>query len=307
MHRIIRDRLILHDLRAQELWSQFELEAENYISKANDPNASKDEKSRAKKRLYAVLFSLLLWAGASASAATIYAAQFLVTIDSSLITMAQSLAIQMARTYVEAIIERIERLALPGVTAGDIVELMRKAAKGAVNSVQRRAIATAGSIAEAAKSGNVEEFAKATKKLQSQLANLDENDIDVIRNIATIAGVQKYMYVHTNNMEGICRICAPFVGRICNGTGDDGVPPPPQHPNCKCALVPYLGDVNISNIDPIAVLRSLKGKQLESVIGKVRYELLKKKVVDFDGLFTPGYGRMKTLAELGLNRKGKQL
>lgn len=120
----------------------------------------------------------------------------------------------------------------------------------------------------------------------------------------------QFVFAHADNGEGICEICAPWLGRICNGDGSDGVPVPPLHPNCKCYLMPLdaaksAGDGTPVQEENYAWMESLSSRELAKVVGVARAELVRDGEITVKGMYYKGMPL--TLEEMGYSRTGEKI
>lgn len=122
---------------------------------------------------------------------------------------------------------------------------------------------------------------------------------------------QKFVYVHTEGLIGICPKCLPHVGKITWGDGSDGVPVPPLHPNCRCILIPYIDESATPDaVHPTRTLEKVASKSpeiLRHIIGPVRAKLVVSGEVNIRDLFDQNMMRMKKLSELGYSESGVKL
>jgi primosomal replication protein N len=168
-------------------------------------------------------------------------------------------------------------------------------------------------VAQSMNSSAMEAFVRSAQDVYQTIeaATKLQKPVDLNRVLRSATGKRiMYRYVHTLHLEGICSQCIMYVGKITVGDGSDGVPRPPIHPHCKCALVPVaLDEANIDEeqMDPIENLSKVPRDRLAHVIGPVRAKLFMQDRLTLRSLFTDDMSRMKTLEELGLDRNGKAL
>lgn len=108
--------------------------------------------------------------------------------------------------------------------------------------------------------------------------------------VPTEPAVRYYRYTLGDSKSGVCAVCAQYAGMITDGTGEDGVPRPRLHPNCKCTLTPVALDVFgyadlQSGAHRFEWLESLGDADLAEVIGRARVELLREGIVDMADLY----------------------
>lgn len=107
---------------------------------------------------------------------------------------------------------------------------------------------------------------------------------------------KRYRRTQGNSMSGVCRICAPYIGMITDGTGTDGVPLAPLHVNCVCHDTPIIfdnltGDEKVNKYDWV---KSLTERELSRVIGKTRALLVKTGKLKISELYDSS-GKLKKL------------
>lgn len=114
-----------------------------------------------------------------------------------------------------------------------------------------------------------------------------ERGLDSGRRPRADVGSGKYRYTQGDSKSGICEICAPFVGMLTDGTGDDGVPVPPLHINCVCSLTPVDTDEieDEGGGEQYAWLKGLSLAQLADVIGKQRARLVAEGRLSIEDLY----------------------
>lgn len=168
-------------------------------------------------------------------------------------------------------------------------------------------------IGQSMKSSAMEAFMMAAQDVSQTIeeATRLEKPVDLGRVLKSASGKRiMYRYIHTLHLEGICSQCIVYVGKITIGDGSDGIPKPPLHPHCKCALVPVVLDeaeIDEEQMNPIENLSKVPRDKLSHVIGPVRARLIMEDRLTLHSLFTDDMSRMKTLEELGLDRNGKAL
>ncbi|MGC8758110.1 MAG: hypothetical protein ACP5QX_06665 [Caldisericaceae bacterium] len=278
----IRDLSARAELRLAAYLDEIDEYLEEYLSIPNDSEEKKDKR----RFIIAFIIAALMLLGVSYFDAVTTAGKIVYEVDEALVSAKRADFQRILRS----ILGRVE---IDIATVLDAApNAVRDTFGSAVSKVARAGTIAGGISVESAASGDVPK------------SELIERAVILASNEAYTPG--KYIYIHLAHMEGICSVCAPFVGRITDGTGADGVPPPPQHRHCRCALVPYVGQMEVE-FDPISELRKLPPEKLEKIIGPVRMNLLRTKKLTLDDLFTEDYSRLKTLAELGYNRAGVPL
>jgi hypothetical protein len=289
----IRDKAVDAELKLRKYYDELSSAIDLYTNARR--NGDTEKASEYRKAIIALIVAAIMSLGYAYYYAVIEAGKIFYGIDETIIRYGNAAITEIVSRVTERTIEEISEVLESGVPENVLSKL------GEVSSGIARAtgqvgghVTRVGAVTSSPLDGGVDEF----------IGYLIAAGIGAI--LSQYAPAQ-YVYIHLNNMEGICSKCAPFVGRVCNGIGTDGVPVPPQHKNCRCALVPYVpGAMQVEN-DPIANLRKLTYSDLSKIIGPIRVDLLRSGKLRIDDLFADNYSRLKTLEELGFNKAGRPL
>lgn len=147
---------------------------------------------------------------------------------------------------------------------------------------------------------------------QSQLFNAFDRHDNVFsvkgRPLDPVKDVSGFIYKHLNNGSGICPKCAPYLNMRTTGDMSDGVPIPPQHPHCKCYLMParFAGVAGTDKLKQwqqhFEWMRRLPHSRLRSIVGPARAGLVSSGQLTVDQLYSTGSyfgGHLLPLALLG--------
>ncbi len=120
----------------------------------------------------------------------------------------------------------------------------------------------------------------------------------------------EYVYSHSEHGEGICKICAPWLGLTTTGDGADGIPVPPLHANCKCYLLLKKHHEAAQNPDAAVEetgqwLQNLPAQDLAGVVGDVRAALVMGGEIEAAEMYYNGM--WLTLEEMGYNTAGQPI